>query len=431
MIKELSPDLQKKWQEKGFEAPTSIQAQLFEKMPSTQSLIAISPTGTGKTLAYSLPLIEKVEANHTLQAIVLAPTQELVKQIFEVLKDWGALKNLTTQVIIGSANVKRQIDALKEKPEIIVASPGRLLELSNQSKKLKFHQVETVVYDEADYLLEDEQAQTIKEINGKLMRDVQQVWVSATYGPALKAMNDSFEVSLPIIQASQMALTNIMHHAIMTNNRQKTLQLKRLAQVEGMQAIVYFEQVSEVDLTASKLIHEGVKVAVLHGQLNKMERQHAINAFKNGEVIYLLTTDVAARGLDIDNLPCVIHFNRVNDMRTYTHRSGRTGRMGKQGMVLSLGNEQELRDLSDLLKADNIVLTEKYVYQGYLIDLEEYEEMRAQNKVAEVERVQKKKPTVKKVSKKSVSKQVVVKKKKKKNRVRDTKNKGKRKKAEN
>ncbi|MFK8242772.1 MULTISPECIES: DEAD/DEAH box helicase [unclassified Facklamia] len=416
MLEQLNSVLKTHWQNKGFESATAIQTLLYQPIQDGKSLVAISPTGSGKTLAYLLPILSTVQADQSLQVIILAPSQELVKQISTVVQEWGELLGIHCLPILGNANLKRQLEALKERPEVIVATPGRLQEIAQQSRKVKFHQVKTIVLDEGDYLLEDSQEEAVNAIVKRLMRDVQKVWVSATYGPALQRIVE--EQGLALYQQSDENTMNIKHVAILTQNRQKGQQLKRLAQVEGMQAIVFFEQVSELETIAAKLIFENVSVGLLHGQLSKMERERSITAFRNGELTYLLTTDVAARGLDIADLPAVIHFNRVSDVRTYTHRSGRTGRMGKQGMVISLVNEQELRDLNEMLVSEMIALEPYTTYKGALMSELERNQLRDEeiNKpVKVVKKATKKRPVV------TTNEKV-----KKKNRRRDTKNKGKR-----
>lgn len=411
------------WDQQGFEQMSPIQEALYPIIQSGESVIAVSPTGTGKTLAYLLPLLAQVEKNNTLQLIVLAPSQELVKQIGEVAELWGRAKELEVLTILGSANMQRQINALKDKPEVIVASPGRLYELSEQSRKLKLHLVKAIVYDEADYLYEDEQAITIEKFTNKLMRDVQKVWVSATFGPALVKVAAEMGESVRVVNVDHQSLDNIEHFGLIVQNRQKIQYLKRLSHVEGMQAIVFFEQVNEVDQVAAKLIYDGLNVVSLHGQLSKLEREHAINAFREGKATYLLTTDVSARGLDIADLPFVIHYNRVNDARTYLHRSGRTGRMGNKGTVLSLLNEQEFRDLAHILMNEGVNLQERAYYQGKLVTIEERDALRLANIEVEKEQSIKRKAQAKSRANQPKSKKKVV---KKKNRLRDTKNKGKR-----
>lgn len=408
---------QEKWQQLGFHEMTAVQQRLFDPITQGESLVAISPTGTGKTLAYLLPLLAKIEGSQELQLIILAPSQELVKQISEVAKEWAQVKSIRCQAILGSANIKRQLEALKNKPEVIVATPGRLLELAQQSKKVKFHQVKAIVFDEGDYLLEDEQEKAVSALTKRLVRDVQKIWVSATLSEVLQQM--AISQGLSVYQEGAKQLDNLLHIAILSPDRQKLQQLKRLAQVEGMQAIVFFEQVHELESTAAKLLFDKVAVGVLHGQLSKIEREAAINRFRQGELTYLLTTDVAARGLDIADLPAVVHFNRVNDSRIYTHRSGRTGRMGKEGMVISLVNEQEYRDLQRLLMTEAIHLTEYVTYQGKLMLPEQRHALR----VDQPERKVKPKAKIRKAPQNTPK----IKKGKIKNRHRDTKNKGKRK----
>ncbi|MBF6624987.1 DEAD/DEAH box helicase [Aerococcaceae bacterium zg-BR9] len=419
MLEQLQDVLKAHWEQSGFESATKIQSSLYQPIRDGQSLVAISPTGSGKTLAYLLPLLSTIEADNSLQVIILAPSQELVKQISTVVQEWGGLLGIHCLPILGNANMKRQLDALKERPEVIVATPGRLQEIAQQSRKVKFHQVKTIVLDEGDYLLEDSQEEAVNTITKRLMRDVQKIWVSATYGPALQRIVE--EQNLALHQLMDENATNLKHVAILTQNRQKGQQLKRLAHVEGMQAIVFFEQVSELESIAAKLIFEKVAVGLLHGQLSKLERERSITAFRNGELTYLLTTDVAARGLDIADLPAVIHFNRVSDVRTYTHRSGRTGRMGKAGMVISLVNEQELRDLNAMLESETIMLEPYTTYKGVLMSEDEREQLResAMDMPTQVKKVRK--PTAKKPMR-----TVKNEKTKKKNRRRDTKNKGKR-----
>lgn len=368
MLNTLKPQILKLWEEKTFEEPAPIQKQLFEAAQNGQDVIAISPTGTGKTLAYLLPILNTIEANKTLQAIVLAPSQELVMQIGDVARDWGKAVGIKTQTLIGGANIKRQIDKLKEKPELIIATPGRLSELMSKTKKLKVHSVKTIVFDEADYLFQDEHKRTIASIQQSLMRNVQEIYTSAT-------ISDEFISDLS--QRPQMSIIRVDeedtpnqtdHYYITVNNRDKVNELKRLAQVEDMRAIVFFEQIHQIEEVAAKLIFNNIPIVVLHSDISKQEREYAIRAFKNHSVTYLLTTDVASRGMDIKEVPYVIHYNRVEDRQTYIHRSGRTGRMNSEGIVISLTNQQEHQDLQELLKNENIHITERVLKDRMLLD---------------------------------------------------------------
>lgn len=376
MLKTLRSELQEHWKKKGFDQPTAIQEQLMNESMEGHSVIAISPTGTGKTLAYLLPILNKIEANKQLQAIILAPSQELAIQIADVAREWGKLVNIKTLALIGGANIRRQIDRLKEKPELIVATPGRLQELQNKSNKLKVHTVTTIVFDEADYLLKDEHKSSIQQIRQALMRDVQLIYTSATMPTTILDELKRQEDSLKLLEVEGENSSDQVQHVYLTvNNRDKVREIKRLSQVEDMRAIVFFEQIHQIEEVAAKLIYEKVSVVVLHSEASKMEREYAIRAFSHHEVTYLLTTDVASRGMDIDNVPYVIHYNAVDNIQTYLHRSGRTGRMKAKGTVISLVNQQELRDLIKLVHLKKIQLTERILKDAKL------QSVNAENKV--------------------------------------------------
>lgn len=421
----LKTPLKELWEQKAFPAPTAIQNRVFEPLNKGESFIAISPTGTGKTLAYLLPILNKLEANKELQALVIAPSQELAKQIGTVAEEWAKPLGIKTQIILGGANFKRQQDALKDKPEMIIATPGRLLELASKSNKVKLHQVKTVVFDEADYIWHRDNRQAALDLQKKLMRDTNYVWFSATVSDELRQMMMESEGAIQLLHSDTDHQTlNIEHHYLLTQNRQKLTQLKRLAQVEDMQALVFFEQVNELESVASRLIHDDIKVGLLHGQLNKLERQTALKLFAEKKLTYLLTTDVASRGIDIANVPFVIHYNRVSDANTYLHRSGRTGRMGEFGQVISLVNEQEHRDLENILSEKQIELTERFVYAAQFVDATERNMLA--NELFEDEDVVEVKRSKAAPARNTTSAPQQAVKAKKKNRKRDTKNKGKR-----
>ena len=360
MIEKLPLTLQKRWQEKEFQAASQVQEEVIPELLANHSVLAISPTGTGKTLAYLLPILSLTQPNRQLQSLVFVPSQELARQIYEVAQEWGQGLGLTIQCLIGGANKRNQIQALKEKPEVIIATPGRFAELLNESAKLKVHQVQRVIYDEADYLFQaDSQLdQDLALINHRLMRDVAKSYFSASYHQDLKDY-------------------------LTCQNRRKVAMLKHLAFVEGMQAIVFFDQINDLEIAAAKLTYEGIPVVALHSQLSKIERQRALELFSQGQAIYLLTTDLAARGIDLPEIPYVIQYDRVSEADTYTHRAGRTGRMGRAGTVISLLNQQEALDLKRILDGQGIDLNERFLYQSQLLaDKPEKKEGSAANKPA-------------------------------------------------
>lgn len=371
MLEQFPQAIQDHWIDKQFQAPTPIQDQVFATWKEGCHLLAISPTGTGKSLAYLLPILTSIQPGLGLQAIIFAPSQELVQQISEVAREWGDLLGMNCQAIMGGANVRRQIDRLKEKPELIVASPGRFKELLNQTNKLKVHQVKWVVYDEADYVFQaaGQQGPVICEIEHRLMRDVTFAWFSATCSSDLDHYLAQRPQEIRRIQVSQEeSPLNLQHIMIECRDRQKVDRLVKLAQIEDMKAIIFFEQINELERVAAKLNYEGIPVSVLHSQISNSERQVGLQFFAQGKTQYLLTTDLASRGIDIEDVPYIIHFNRVREVNTYVHRSGRTGRMGKPGCVISLVNQQEARDLIDLLKRKDIHVEFRYLFARELVE---------------------------------------------------------------
>ncbi|MBG9981660.1 DEAD/DEAH box helicase [Aerococcaceae bacterium DSM 111020] len=380
MINQLSHSLQKKWQQQNFEQMTPIQKALFDPMMQGKSIIAHSPTGTGKTLAYLLPIIQKTEATKELQAIVFAPSQELAKQIYDVALEWTQETPLTVQMIIGGANMNRQVDDLKAKPEIIIATPGRFSEVLAQSRKLKVHTVQRVVFDEADYLVLDGDNDTlssvISSITKRLLRDVVYLFISATPSDALNQVANQLTDSLKEIQVTDR-LDTVQHVYLEVTNRKKDDMLRQLAHIDGMYGIIFFEQIQQIEQVAAKLLYHGIPISVLHGDLNKTERKMALTLFREGKTVFLLTTDMASRGIDVPEVACVIHYNRVCDKETYVHRSGRTGRMGHPGLVLSLVNQQEYQELIKILN-DTYPLEEVGLYQGMLMSIDDMEQLKVQ-----------------------------------------------------
>lgn len=358
--------LQTLFQDQFHGQPTPIQETVYSPLMDGQSVVMASPTGTGKTLAYLWPILDRMEANQTLQTLILSPNQELVAQLLTVVRQWGAPLNIRAQGLMGGANLQRQIENLKEKPEIIVATPGRLLEVLDLSRKLKLHQVTTLVYDEADSLWTDERQDVLIGLQKRLMRDVQVVWASATVDDQLIRKARALKPDLALITLKQ-GQGHSDHHLLISPNRKKLAQLKRLAQVSGMKALVFFDRIDSLVMMESKLQFEGIPTLALHGRLSQVQRQNALRLFNQGKATYLLTTDVGSRGLDIPELPYVIHYDLARQVETYLHRSGRTGRNGQEGRVISLVNEQEGRDLTRLLEKETIQLHHSRLYNRALV----------------------------------------------------------------
>lgn len=376
----LSEILSSQWQAKGFEQATPIQEQAFEPIIQGQSVCLHSATGTGKTLAYLLPLLERLEANQTLQLVIFAPSQELAMQILRVSQEWSQAMSLTIQSLAGGANKERQIDALREKPEVIVATPDRFQEILNHSRKLKIHTVHTVVYDEADVLFGSEHHDKMLDLQKRFMRDIQKIWVSATLSEEVVKDIQAIEADVKVISTDQDT-HHIHHYYVVTQNRKKLEQLRHLAHIPGMKAIVFVNKIEEIQTLEAKLAYHKIASVALHSDINQILRKQAIASFSDAShpLTFLLTTDVASRGLDIEDIPYVIHYQKVHDVETYRHRSGRTGRMGKEGTVISLVNEHEGRQLQDFLPPEGYDLQERVIYANQLMTPEHQAQLRQMN----------------------------------------------------
>ncbi|MFQ6321625.1 DEAD/DEAH box helicase [Bacillus halotolerans] len=357
--------IKENWNVSGFEKPTPVQEQAAQLIMEGKDVIAESPTGTGKTLAYALPVLERIKPDQKHpQAVILAPSRELVMQIFQVIQDWKTGSELRAVSLIGGANVKKQVEKLKKNhPHIIVGTPGRVFELI-QAKKLKMHEVKTIVLDETDQLVLPEHRETIKQIIKTTLRDRQLLCFSATLKKetedVLRDMTKEPEVLK--VERSKAEAGKVKHQYIICDQRDKVKLLQKLSRLHGMQALVFVRDIGNLSVYAEKLAYHHVDLGILHSEAKKMERAKIIKAFEQGEFPLLLATDIAARGLDIENLPYVIHAD-IPDEDSYVHRSGRTGRAGKEGNVLSLVTRMEESKLKKMAKKLGVELSEA-VYSG-------------------------------------------------------------------
>ncbi|MCY8918394.1 DEAD/DEAH box helicase [Bacillus atrophaeus] len=361
--------IKENWETSGFTKPTAVQEQTAELIMEGKDVIAESPTGTGKTLAYALPVLELIqpEQKHA-QAVILAPSRELVMQIFQVIQDWKSGSELRAASIIGGANVKKQVEKLKKHPHIIVGTPGRVSELIKM-KKLKMHEVKTIVLDEADQLILPEHRETMKQIIKTTLKDRQLLCFSATLKQeteqVLREMTQEPEVLK--VERSQHDAGKVKHQYLVCDQRDKVKLLQKLSRLQGMQALVFVRDIGNLSVYAEKLAYHHVDLGILHSEAKKMERAKILAAFENGEFPLLLATDIAARGLDIENLPYVIHAD-IPDEDGYIHRSGRTGRAGKEGTVISLVTPMEESKLKKMAKRLGLTLQQVVYAKGQLAE---------------------------------------------------------------
>jgi superfamily II DNA/RNA helicase len=370
-LQDVQSFIQLNWEKAEFQEPTAIQIKSIPLILDGKDVIAESPTGTGKTLAYVLPLLNNIDAKKkNAQVVILAPSRELVMQIFEEVKKWSDGSGLTSASFIGGANIKRQVEKLKKSPQVIVGTPGRIHELI-KLKKLKMHEVKTIVLDEGDQLLTPEHKNTIKEIIKTTLNERQVLLFSATLNESTESKaRDLMKKNPEIIKVGleEIPIGNVDHVYLVCEQREKVIMLERLAKTVRMKALGFVKDIGNLDVLAEKLEFKGVDLYLLHSDTKKEEREAALKSLRTDNQGLLLATDVAARGLDIAGLSHVIHFDLPATPTQYVHRSGRTGRQGASGTIVSLVTEREERELKKIAKELNITLKKNRLYKGELVE---------------------------------------------------------------
>lgn len=368
VIQLLNETLQNKW---SFETEMKIQQLMIPAMLEGKDIVAESPTGSGKTLAYVLPILNKVDGSKKqTQALIVAPSQELAMQIVEVIRDWTAGTDITVQQLIGGANSARQIEKLKKKPTIVVGTPGRLNELA-RAGKLKLKEIETVVLDECDQLLSREYRVVIKSFIDGAAYGRQVVVVSATITEEIEIVAERmmFEpVRIKIKPEDMLKVGKIVHSFVKVDERDKTDMLRRLANIEGLHALAFVNNIDQVLMKQNKLAYKDAPIVALHSDMKKEERKKALDSFRKGDARILIATDIAARGLDISGLTHVIHVDVPRTIEQYTHRSGRTGRAGADGEVLTLLSYKDEKTYKKWIRELSLKAVQKVWNQGMLIE---------------------------------------------------------------
>ena len=334
---------------RGITAPTEIQAALIPAAYAGENLIGEAPTGTGKTLAYLLPLLTRIDpAVRTAQALILAPTHELAMQIAAVARELIQAAGLPigVQALIGGANIKRQIEALKKKPALIVGSAPRVQEL-HRLGKLKLTGVKVLVLDEFDRLLGKQHLDDVRALIRLLPPERQALLLSATAGTAAVRMAEElFAPRLIRVESTNETYENY-YDIVSFRDKIKAVQ-KLTRRLPIRRGLVFVGRSFDAEHALEKLRYEGIKAVALLGQERRDQRRAALDAIRAGRAEILISTDLAARGLDIEDVDYVIHFDLPEDVRTYRHRAGRTARAGKAGAVISLVDAKEVDKLKAL-----------------------------------------------------------------------------------
>ena len=340
--------------DKNIKAPTPIQQQAIPKILVGTDILGVAPTGTGKTLAYLLPILMQLDKERReAQAVVLAPTYELAMQITTEARDLSQKADLGIRVqgLIGGANIARQIDKLKEKPQLVVGSAGRILELARKGK-LKLTGVRFLVLDEFDRLLDDQNDMMTADVVKLLPQDRQALMFSAT-DPKKARERASFLGHPERIEIEQSAeeIAACHHYFVTVPFREKIERVRKLTRSLPIdRGLVFINRTFAAEQTLAKLRYEGIRAESLLGKDAKQSRQSAIAAIKGGRAQLLLSTDLAARGLDIPAVDYVINLDFPESAQVYQHRAGRTARAGHQGAVITLIDFKEAVKLEQLGK---------------------------------------------------------------------------------
>ena len=365
----LSPDIIKAVGELGYESPTEIQKQTIPFILSDiRDLIALAQTGTGKTAAFSLPILDMIDdTSRKIQLLVLAPTRELALQIAKDIKNYTKyLPNVKTTAVYGGSSITDQIRNLREKPQIIVGTPGRVIDLINR-KALDFSQIHWLVLDEADEMLSMGFKDDLETILSETPETKQTLLFSATMNKEVERISKNYLTNPHRISVGSINAVNknIKHEYYVVNYRQKKEALKRLIDANPNQySIIFCRTKMETQDVADFLMQNGYAADALHGDLSQAQRDTVMKKFRLKNIDILVATDVAARGLDVNSLTHVIHYSLPDDPEVFVHRSGRTGRAGKDGISMALIKPEETRKLNQIKGQTKIEIVEKQIPKG-------------------------------------------------------------------
>ncbi len=351
---DLSREILRAVREMGFQEPSTVQAKTIPLMMNGQDINAIAPTGTGKTCAFGIPMLEYVQLKDSrIQEVVLAPTRELALQIGEELTKLAKfIDGVRIAVIYGGQSISRQINALKRRPQIVIATPGRMLD-HMQRGNIRLNAVHTMVLDEADEMLNMGFVKDVTKIIEATPPDRQLVLFSATTNQdvltiAWKYQHEPVEITVEATKADRPQITQ---YVIATEQDQKTDHLLYLLDADVYQRIMIFCNTKFMtDKLTSRLVKEGYNAQCLHGDIPQSKRNVVMSDFKRGKFPILVSTDVAARGIDVDDVEAVINYDLPNENEYYLHRIGRTGRAHKHGVSFSLVTFRESVRMDEILK---------------------------------------------------------------------------------
>ncbi len=362
-----------KLKELNISAPTKVQEKIIPQILEGKNIIFQSETGTGKTFAYLLPILKKImelpvpsnPSDVFVKAVIAAPTFELASQINQSVKSISGIK---TALFLGGAPIKRQLETLKEKPEIVIGTESRLVELI-RLKKLKISKILFAVFDEADRLVKKEMKAETLALKNEIPEGTQIIACTATIDKDTKKFFSDFETE--ILPEEDVLKRSISHWAVYAEYRDKidTLRKFLLAENPG-KALVFTSRADQVENICSKLRYKKLDCMALHAKADKVQRKAAIDRFRSGKAKILITSDLSARGLDIQNITHVIQMDLPQDRDFFIHRAGRTARAGKTGINVVIGDEYEMRQFALLEKKLGITVYPKEIREGKVVSPE-------------------------------------------------------------
>lgn len=365
----LSPEIQQAVELLGFETPTPIQEQTIPfLLDNNTDMVALAQTGTGKTAAFGLPIIQQIDTTKkSTQALILSPTRELALQIASDLANFSKfLPAINIAVVYGGADIQKQIKQLDRGAQIVVGTPGRTLDLLKR-KKLKVNEIKWLVLDEADEMLSMGFKDDLDAILETSPKEKQTLLFSATMPKEIVSIANRYMTTPHEISVGKKntGAENVEHHYYLIHAKDRYIALKRVADINpNIYGIIFCRTRAETKDVADKLMQDGYNADALHGDLSQAQRDHVMARFRSKHLQMLVATDVAARGLDVNDLTHVINYNLPDDPEVYIHRSGRTGRAGKKGISVTLIHLREKGKLRQVEKKVNKTFLQKAVPSG-------------------------------------------------------------------
>jgi ATP-dependent RNA helicase RhlE len=384
----LSAELLRAVREQGYTEPTAIQKQAIPVIRSGRDIMAAAQTGTGKTAGFTLPLLQHLSENPVqgnpgaVRALVLTPTRELAAQVGDSIKSYGRYLPHRSTVIFGGVNINPQINTLKRGVEVLIATPGRLLD-HVQRKTVDLSQVELLVLDEADRMLDMGFIHDIRRIMKCIpaRENRQSLLFSATFSPEIRQLAGQFLSRPERVESERCNSTADLIEQLaypVDKHRKREMLSHMIGAGYWNQVLVFTRTKHGANRLARQLQADGLSTAAIHGNKSQAARTRALAEFKKGDIRVLVATDIAARGLDIDQLPHVVNYELPNVPEDYVHRIGRTGRAGRAGTAISLVSPDEQKLLSDIERLMNAVVPRKFL-EGYEVTTQAQQEQARRN----------------------------------------------------